>query len=87
MKVIDIIKELKDESTFDSLPNTDHISDEQRQELRTLLRRLLKPDVSQRESIEEIGKDKWFAPVKREGSYVVPRILTTGHKFFVFNKW
>ena len=47
------------------LPGLSRISEDDRQEIRALLSRLLEPNVFQRESIEVIAKDSWFRQRER----------------------
>ena len=57
------------------LSNVNHISEDERQEIRLLLNRFLEPNISQRESIDAIAKDIWFEERQRSDDFKESRII------------
>ena len=59
----------------EQLPGLNLITEDERQEIRSLLSRLLEPNVSQREIIEVIAQHSWFKPRQRSQQFKDRRII------------
>ena len=55
-----------------------------RQQIKALLKRLLNPDVSKREPIEEIATDKWFTTASIKQINVITYVVITLISQFLF---